>query len=277
LELTMKVNRLSSAALAGLMAAACVPAAAQDAGPDAAAELAKKLANPIAALISVPLQYNYDEYGGANDGASVDRLNIQPVIPISISDDWNLITRTIVPLVDQQGFSSSAMNESGLGDVLASQFFSPKAPTESGWIWGVGPAELLPTASDEVLGAEKWGLGPTAVALKQMGPWTVGVLANHIWSVAGDDDRADVNATFLQPFVGYITKTKTTLSFMTESTYDWENSAWSVPLIASVAQMFKIGPQIMQLTMGARYWAESPQGGPEDWGLRVQLTLLYPK
>jgi hypothetical protein len=277
LELTMKVNRLSSAALAGLMAAACVPAAAQDAGPDAAAELAKKLANPIAALISVPLQYNYDEYGGVNDGASVDRLNIQPVIPISISDDWNLITRTIVPLVDQQGFSSSAMNESGLGDVLASQFFSPKAPTESGWIWGVGPAELLPTASDEVLGAEKWGLGPTAVALKQMGPWTVGVLANHIWSVAGDDDRADVNATFLQPFVGYITKTKTTLSFMTESTYDWENSAWSVPLIASVAQMFKIGPQIMQLTMGARYWAESPQGGPEDWGLRVQLTLLYPK
>jgi hypothetical protein len=277
LELTMKVNRLSSAALAGLMAAACVPAAAQDAGPDAAAELAKKLANPIAALISVPLQYNYDEYGGANDGASVDRLNIQPVIPISISDDWNLITRTIVPLVDQQGFSSSAMNESGLGDVLASQFFSPKAPTESGWIWGVGPAELLPTASDEVLGAEKWGLGPTAVALKQTGPWTIGVLANHIWSVAGDDDRADVNATFLQPFVGYITKTKTTLSFMTESTYDWENSAWSVPLIASVAQMFKIGPQIMQLTMGARYWAESPQGGPEDWGLRVQLTLLYPK
>ena len=273
----MKVNRLSSAALAGLMAAACVPAAAQDAGPDAAAELAKKLANPISALISVPLQYDSDEYGGANDGASVDRLNIQPVIPISISDDWNLITRTIVPLVDQQGFSSSAMNESGLGDVLASPFFSPKAPTESGWIWGVGPAELLPTASDEVLGAEKWGLGPTAVALKQMGPWTVGVLANHIWSVAGDDDRADVNATFLQPFVGYITKTKTTLSFMTESTYDWENSAWSVPLIASVAQMFKIGPQIMQLTMGARYWAESPQGGPEDWGLRVQLTLLYPK
>jgi hypothetical protein len=277
MELTMKVNRFSNSALAGLMAAACGSVAAQDSAPDAAAELAKKLANPVAALISVPLQYNYDEYGGANDGASVDRLNIQPVIPISISEDWNLITRTIVPLVEQQGFSSSAMNESGLGDVLASQFFSPKAPTESGWIWGVGPAELLPTASDEVLGAEKWGLGPTAVALKQMGPWTIGVLANHIWSVAGDDDRADVNATFLQPFVGYVTKTKTTLGFATESTYDWENSAWSVPLIASVAQMFKIGPQIMQLTMGARYWAESPQGGPKGWGLRVQLTLLYPK
>ena len=251
-----------------------VPARAQE---NQEVELAKKLANPIASLISVPMQYNYDEYGGVNDGASVDRLNIQPVIPISISEDWNLITRTILPLVDQQGFPSSAMNESGLGDVVASQFFSPKAPTANGWIWGAGPVELLPTASDEALGAEKWGLGPTAVALKQVGPWTIGGLANHIWSVGGDDDRADINATFVQPFVSYVTKTKTTFGVMSESTYDWEHEAWSVPLNAQVAQMFKIGPQIMQLLLGARYWVESPEGGPEGWGLRVQLTLLYPK
>ena len=246
-------------------------------GADEAAELAKKLANPIASLISMPAQYNYDKYGGSNDGASVHRLNIQPVIPISLAAEWNLITRTIVPLIDQQDFPVDAMNESGLGDIVASQFFSPKAPTAGGWIWGVGPVELLPSASDDMLGGEKWGLGPTGVALKQAGPWSVGLLANHIWSVAGDDDRGDISATFLQPFVSYITKTKTTLAVQTESTYDWKAEAWSVPVIGQVSQMLKIGPQILQFSIGAKYWAEAPDNGPDGWGLRTQLTFLFPQ
>jgi len=260
--------------IAMVASALVTPARAQD---DHAAELAKKLANPVASLISVPVQYNYDEYGGANEGAAVSTLNIQPVIPFSLNEDWNLITRTIVPLIDRQDFPLAAMNESGLGDIVASQFFSPKSPTAGGWIWGVGPVELLPTATDEVLGGERWGLGPTAVALKQSGPWTVGFLTNHIWSVAGDSDRDDVNATFLQPFVSYVTKTKTTIGLNTESTYDWVNDQWSVPVIAQVAQLFKVGSQILQLAVGAKYWAESPDNGPEDWGLRVQLTFLFPK
>jgi hypothetical protein len=254
--------------------ALATPALAQD---DQAAELAKKLANPLASLISVPLQYNYDRYGGANDGAAVSGLNVKPVIPFSLNDDWNLITRTIIPLVDQQDFPVPAMNESGLGDITPSLFFSPKSPTASGWIWGAGPVLLLPTATEDVLGTEKWGIGPTGVVLKQSGPWTVGMLANHIWSVAGDADRADVNATFLQPFVSYTTKTHTTIGALTESTYDWKGDQWSVPLIVKVAQLFKIGPQVLQLAVAGKYWAESPEDGPEGWGLRVELTFLFPK
>ena len=267
----MKIRVLTCA---GLMAMSAV---ADEAGGDPAAELAKKLANPISALISVPIQANYDEGFGATGDGSVWRINVQPVIPISLNEDWNVISRTIVPLVDQQDIPVKGEDEFGLGDIVQSLFFSPVDPPESGWIWGVGPVLMLPTATDSALGAEQWGAGPTAVALKQIGPWTVGALANHIWTVAGDGDRADVNATFLQPFLTYITKTKTTLALNTESTYDWESAQWAVPVNFNVAQLLKVGDQIFQFGAGVRYWADSPDGGPEDWGARVTLTFLFPK
>ena len=239
-------------------------------------ELAKKLANPVASLISVPIQANYDENIGLNEEGAVWRINIQPVIPFSLNDNWNLITRTIVPIIDQEDIPFKGEGETGIGDTVQSFFFSPKKPM-NGWIVGVGPVFLWPTATDRALGGEKGGVGPTAVALKQKGPWTFGMLTNHIWSVTGEDDRADISASFVQPFITYITKTKTSLSLTTESTYDWKSEQWSVPIIFNVQQMLKIGPQILQAGIGARYWADSPDGGPEDWGARFQLTFLFPK
>jgi hypothetical protein len=263
--------------LTALAVAIALPSAAQDAASDQAAELAKKLANPIASMISLPIQYNYDQNFNEDDEGSKELINIQPVIPFSLNEDWNLITRTIVPLVALDDMGPIHMDESGLGDVVQSFFFSPKAPV-GGWIIGAGPVFLYPTATDDVLGGEKWGAGPTGVFLRQDGPWTYGLLANQIWSFAGNGQRDDINATFIQPFAAYIyNKTKTTVTLTSESTYDWKNEASSVPINLVVAQMLKIGPQIMQLAAGPRYWVTAPDGGPEGWGLRLQLTLLWPK
>jgi hypothetical protein len=239
-------------------------------------DLAKKLANPIADLISFPIQANYDQNYGANDEGEVWRINVQPVIPIEINEDWNVVSRTIVPIIDQSGFENDAQNKSGIGDTVQSLFFSPKEKVGD-WIVGAGPVFLLPTATNDVLGADQWGIGPTGVALKQFGPWTVGGLANHVWSFAGDDDRSSVNATFLQPFINYILPTKTTLYLNSESTFDWNAEQWLAPINFGANQMLKIGNQPLQVGIGGRYWLDSPDSGPEGWGLRLNFIMLFPK
>ncbi|NJN05250.1 MAG: transporter, partial [Rhodobacteraceae bacterium] len=194
-----------------------------------AAELAKKLQNPIASLISLPLQNNFDWGAGSTGDGFQYKLNVQPVIPISLSENWNVISRTIVPYVYQENIIGTT-SQSGLADITQSLFFSPVKATGSGWIWGAGPVFQLPTATDDLLGEEKWGAGPTAVLLKQQNGWTYGALINHVWSFAGEDDRANVNRTFLQPFLTYTTKTYTSFGVNTESSYDWTAEQWNVPL-----------------------------------------------
>ena len=240
-------------------------------------DLAKKLANPVASLISIPIQANYDENHGAADQGSAWKTNIQPVIPFTLTEDWNLISRTVLPVLDQSDIPSTGLGESGLGDTVQSLFFSPKEPTANGVIWGVGPVMLLPTATEHALGFKKWGAGPTAVALKQQGAWTFGGLANHIESFAGHDDRKQVSASLLQPFVSYITDTKTTFGLNLESTYDWQASQWAAPVNFTVQQLVKVGKTPAQIGVGVRYWAESTPTGPEGWGARLQWTFLLPK
>src|SRR5262245_51886078 len=167
--------------------------------PAQQAELAKKLQNPVADLISAPIQNNWD-FGIGPEDAMRYTANIQPVIPFSISADWNLITRTILPVIYAEEPVKGFGNKFGLGDTLQSFFLSPKKPVH-GWILGAGPAVLWPTSTDDALGAGKLGAGPTAVVLQQEHGWTYGALVNHVWSFAGEGDTPDVNNTFIQPFL----------------------------------------------------------------------------
>jgi hypothetical protein len=240
-------------------------------------ELAMELSNPVAALISVPFQFNYDRnIGSARDGNRW-LLNIQPVVPFDLNADWNIISRTILPVVSQDNVFPGAGRQSGIGDIVQSVFFSPKAPTAGGWIWGAGPVFLLPTGSDDLLTADKWGAGPTGVMLRQEGPWTAGALANHIWSFAGNSSRADISATFVQPFLTYTTPTATTFVLNSESTYDWNSRQWSVPINAGVTQILRLGDQLVQVGPLVRYWAVDPARGPHGWGFRINFTLLFPR
>lgn len=240
------------------------------------ADLAKQLSNPVASLISVPFQFNYDSGYGPQDG-NREVLNIQPVVPITLNADWNVISRTILPVIWQNDIAGSSGHQFGLGDITQSFFFSPSKPTESGIIWGAGPAFLIPTGTNDLLGTDKWGAGPTIVILKQDGPWTYGALANHIWSFAGDNDRPDISNTFLQPFLSYTTHDAWTFSLNTESTYDWKAEEWSVPINVQISKLVKFGAQPVSLSAGARYWATAPENGPEGWGVRVGMTFLFPK
>ena len=240
------------------------------------ASLARQLANPVASLISVPFQFNFDRGIGVQENIQRANLNIQPVVPFQLSANWNLISRTILPVVNFQGAAGAETGQLNFGDTVQSLFLSPAKPGPRGVIWGVGPVALLPTATGQLSGIDQWGLGPTGVALVQRGQWTVGALANHLWGVANNGSNANVNATFLQPFLAYTTPTAWTISLNTESTYDWAANQWAVPLNLVVTKVTKVGNQLLSLGAGVRYWVDGPDSGPHGWGARLVATLLFP-
>lgn len=247
---------------------------AAPAGGDDTAELTKKLSNPVASLISFPLQGNFDMRMGDGSGWRYT-LNIQPVIPVALNPNWNMISRTIMPFIHQSNVTAPGASQTGLGDITQSLFFSPNKSEP--FVWAVGPVFLVPTATNANLGTQKFGIGPTVLVLKQSHGWTVGVLANHVWSVAGKSSRASVNSTFLQPFLSYNTKDGWTYGVNTESTYDWRSGAWSIPIIPSVSKLVRFGKQPISFGGGVKCWVTTPTGGPETCSVRIIVTALFPK
>jgi hypothetical protein len=256
---------------------AMAPVHAQDTEAPSNSDLAKELANPISSLISVPIEYSYDTDYGSADG-SRSSMVLQPVIPFALNDDLALVVRTIVPMVWQDDVAGKSGSQSGLSDTLQSFFLVPKPQkTALGKMtYGVGPAILWPTSTDILLGPGTLGAGPTGVILFQKGPWTYGLLTNHIWGV--HDTRSDVpdlSNTFLQPFLVYTTPSALGFVLQTETIYNWEAEEFTVPINASIQKLTTIGDQKVQFQLGLRYWAEAPDSGAEGFGFSTKITFLF--
>ena len=263
-------------------AVAALPASAEpkagdgiiEAGEDETGELARSAQNPVASMISVPLQNNTNfNFGPLEKTQNV--LNIQPVIPFELNEDWNLITRTILPVVSQPALTPMQDRKFGLGDTVFSAFLSPR---DSGqWTWGVGPALLLPTSTDDRLGAGEWGAGPSAVVLTIQGPWVVGSLFSNVWSFTGDKQ---VNLFTWQPFMNYNLDDGWYLTSRPLITANWEansDNRWIVPVGAGVGKIFRIGEQPMNTMLESYYNVETPDNFGADWQLRFSLQFLFPK
>jgi hypothetical protein len=249
------------------------------AADDSAAALAKATQNPVADLISVPFQLNNNfNYGPDNDYQGI--LNIKPVIPITLTPDWNLITRTILPLLSQPLFGPNGDGRDyGLGDLQFSAFMSPRKP--GALVWGVGAITQIPTASHDSTGQGRWGLGPTAVALKMGKVWVYGALINNVFDVGGDSDRQKINQMLLQPFVNYNFPDHPGryLTFAPIITANWKAESgdeWTVPLGLGIGQIVKLGKLPVNFQAAYYYNVVAPDIGP-DYQVRLQAQLLFPK
>jgi|GEM_PF-54250 len=243
------------------------------------ADLARQLANPISSLISVPFQQNIEFGIGPANAGWHDVMNIQPVVPFGISEKWNLIARMIMPVVYQDEIFPGAGSQFGIGDTTFQFFFSPKAPTQSGVIWGAGPLFFIPSGA-YLLSTSTWGAGVDAVALRQVpkpymggGVLTYGALATQLWPVSGS---APINSLLLQPFVSYSLKSSLSFTLQSQATYNWTQSQWTIPLIASVGKIYRFGGQLTQLSFGLKYYPVRPVTAPR-WGVQVNVTLLFPR
>jgi hypothetical protein len=245
------------------------------AGGQSEEALAKAVQNPVANLISVPFQNNFN-FGIGPREVTQWVLNVQPVIPISLSEDWNLITRTIMPIINQPSPAPGVPSAFGLGDINPTLFLSP---AKSGkLIWGVGPTLTFPTATDSLLGSGKYSAGPAAVALTIHGHWVIGALANQQWSYAGWGDN-DVNAMLIQPFVNYNLPHGWYLTTAPIITANWEadgGDRWTVPVGGGVGKIQRFGKLPLNLQLSAFYNVEKPDFGA-DWQLRFQVQFLFPK
>jgi hypothetical protein len=263
-------------ALFGLAILAIVIATRMARGGDVEA-LAKQAQNPISDLISVPIEENLSF--GNLDGETQHVVNVSPVYPLELNDDWLLINRAIIPAAIYLPSSvTGSGDEFGFGDINFTTFLSPRKSTGR-YFWGAGPSLTVPSATDDVLGTGKWSVGPSFVFLMEQGPWVTGFLVTNAWSIAGKSSRADVNAGFLQPWLYYNFPSGAYIFSEPVITVDWKadkGDRWTVPVGIGVGKVFQIGNQFLNFQVAAFYNVEKPSGSA-DWTIRPQIQFLFPK
>jgi hypothetical protein len=237
-------------------------------------DLAKKLANPIASLISLPLQNNLDYGIGVYKGSRYV-LNVQPVIPMKVSKNLNLITRWILPIVSQQNITGPGESQGGLGDAVITGFLSP-SNSKNGVTWGAGPVILVPLGGGDFLSGKQFGAGPSVVALKQKNGWTYGGLVNQIWGTGGSEN-AEISQMFVNPFVTYNWKSGSGITAAFEWTENWAQSSSTLFFIPTFSGLTSFGKQKVSLAIGPRILLSSPEAQKSKFGLRAALVMLFPK
>ena len=238
-----------------------------------AGELASKLTNPVADMISVPFQYNYDANIGTDKKGTSNSLVVQPVVPIKLNSNWNYIVRPVVTL--QSLSNVNGYSGSGSGPVVVETFFSPRAASE--FILGVGPVVSTPSLSGSRFGTAQTGVGVSAVGLWMKGPWTAGLLTYNTWNTGGSSTYGTANNLYYQPFVAYVTKNAWTFSLNTQSVFNWDVRRAENPMNATVSKLVKFGDTPVSFQVGARYYLSSMPGGPSGWGARASVTFLLPE
>jgi hypothetical protein len=259
-----------------MLCAAAVPAFAQE--KLSAEELAKLAQNPVGNLISLPFQNNTNLNFGPEKGTQ-NILNIQPVIPIEVNKDWNIITRTILPVIWNPSLGPNDPSTTGIGDTTFTAFLSPANPGKL--IWGAGPVLQIPTNSNAELGNKNWGLGPSAVVLHldKGDPWVYGVLVNNVWSLSSDERGGSYNNGLIQPFVNYNFKEGFYLVSSPIATVNWKadsGNKWTVPIGGGVGKIFHLGRLPVNTQLSAYYNVVRPDDGP-NWQIRFQVQLMFPK
>jgi hypothetical protein len=255
----------------------------QEAAPPAQEEqkakeeaLLQKLANPLAALASFAIIGDFDYHVGPLEEGHRSTWNLKPTIPLHLGDEWNVISRTNLPVIYQEDIAPGSGAQAGVGDLVEALYLAAVQPGRRGWIWGAGPLIRMPTGSDPLLTAGKWAVGPSVAAVKQQDDFTFGLIAGQLWSVAGSDQRSDISVCTLEPFVTYRAEGLWNLSLHMPCSYDFHARQWTIPATLTVEKLVSYQRYPVTISFGLRYWADAPDNAPHDLAFQFGLTVVFP-